>query len=97
LAVADPVAGVADVAPPVALAVLPGLPVVLLLPVAGLVGEPDDVGDGVAGGVVGVVAGLGEPDFTVGEGDADDSGHDEIGVGRWCLAAVVCDPAVAWP
>jgi hypothetical protein len=68
-----------------------GLADALLLPAAGLDGGLDAVGDGVteAGAeALGELAELADA-VAVDGGDADDCGHDEIGVGAWCFAAVV--------
>jgi hypothetical protein len=78
-----------------ALALVLGLLLVLagalLPPVAGLDGGLDAVGDGVTEAEA--LAELAE--LVVGEGDAEACGHDEIGVGAWCFAAVV--PPAATP
>jgi hypothetical protein len=80
------------------LALLLGLPLglaaALLLPAAGLAGELDVVGVGVieaeAEADAEVLAELAELTTVEGAGDAEDCGHDEIGVGApRCFAAVV--------
>ncbi len=75
------------------LAVPLGLPVGLLLPADGLVdglaGELGGGVDGLIGGCDGVLVGLAGPGVAVGEGDADDCGHDAGGVGPCPPAGVV--------
>jgi len=74
-----------------ALALPLGLAGALLLPAAGLDGELDAVGDGVTEAraeALAELAELADADAVPG-GDADDCGHDEIGVGAWRFAPVV--------
>lgn len=70
-----------------------GLAGALLLPAAGLDGELDAVGDGVTEARAEALAELAELAGADAEaeagGDADDCGHDEIGVGAWRFAPVV--------
>jgi hypothetical protein len=103
LALAD--ADALDVAVPLALLV--GLPLLAALalpldsPGEGLTVEPGEAPDAVdVADVVGV--GLDEAGVGVGVAVGDDCGHDAIGDGRWCRAAVVEEytpppPAAAWP
>jgi hypothetical protein len=92
LVLALPLALLLVLALPLALAGALRLADALLFPAAGLDGELDAVGVGVTEAEAEVLAELAA---AVGEGDADACGHDEMGVGAWCFAAVV--PAVATP
>jgi hypothetical protein len=103
LALALALADALDVAVPLALLVGLALLAVLALPLdspgEGLTVEPGEAPDAVD---VADVVGVGLDEAGVGVAVGDDCGHDAIGDGRWCRAAVVEEytpppPAAAWP